>query len=102
MPDDLLRHGHRPSEAVLEARLRTRLDGVDDPSAALRVIAHELLPLDAERTSAIRVASAFGARALHEPSLGEEVGARPRPALRCGQPHPPSPAGRTDPGAART
>jgi AcrR family transcriptional regulator len=73
--DDLLRHAYRRSEAAIEARIESRLEGVTDRRAALRAIVLELLPLDPERLFAIRVAAAFAVRALYEPALEREVGA---------------------------
>jgi AcrR family transcriptional regulator len=73
--DDLLRHAYRRSEAMIEARIERRLEGVDDPREALRGILLELLPLDAERLFAIRVAAGFAVRGLYEPALEREVGA---------------------------
>jgi AcrR family transcriptional regulator len=73
--DDLLRHAYRHSEAAIEARIERRLQGVTSPRAALRGIVLEFLPMDAERTFAIRVATAFAVRALYEPALEREFGA---------------------------
>jgi AcrR family transcriptional regulator len=73
--DDLLRHAYRRSEAAIEARIESRLEGVTDRRVALRAIVLELLPLDPERLFAIRVAAAFAVRALYEPALEREVGA---------------------------
>lgn len=73
--DDLLRHAYRRSAAAIQARIERRLESVESPRAALRGIALEFLPLDAERRFAIRAATAFGVRALYEPSLAGEMSA---------------------------
>jgi AcrR family transcriptional regulator len=73
--DDLLRHAYKRSEAAIQARIERRLEDVTDSGEALRVILHELLPLDAERLFAIRVGTAFAVRALYEPALEREIGA---------------------------
>lgn len=71
--DELLRHAYRQIEAELSARIEQRLEGVADPRAAIRVVLEEFLPLDPPRVKAIRVATAFGVRALHSPQLAGEL-----------------------------
>lgn len=71
--DALLRHAYRQIEAELEGRIEARLVGVTDAREAIRVVLEEFLPLDAPRMKAIRVATAFGVRALHSPALADEL-----------------------------
>lgn len=71
--DALLRHAYRQIEAELGARIERRLEGVPDARAAIRVLLEEFLPLDPPRVKAIRVATAFGVRALYSPALAGEL-----------------------------
>ncbi len=71
--DALLRHAYKAIEAELEGRIDARLVGVADVRAAVRVVLEEFLPLDAARMKIIRVATAFGVRALHSPALADEL-----------------------------
>lgn len=71
--DELLRHAYRQIEAELSARIERRLEDVPDARAAIRILLEEFLPLDPPRVKAIRVATAFGVRALHSPALAGEL-----------------------------
>ncbi|MFK0293835.1 TetR/AcrR family transcriptional regulator [Streptomyces sp. NPDC090442] len=63
---DALRHLHAENERI--ARARIRFDPAD-PRALLRDVLDEFLPLDAQRTAALRVFAAYYARSLTDPAL---------------------------------
>lgn len=53
------------------ARARALITSTPDPRRRIRDLLHELLPLDDERESELRVALAFSARSVYNPRLSE-------------------------------
>ena len=65
-----LRMLHRDNERRATTRIQALRD-VADPRVLLRATLEELLPLDDERRSALRVFTAYYARSLTDPALAE-------------------------------
>ena len=65
---DALRMLHAENERI--ARSRIRFDATD-PRALLRAVLDEFLPVDAQRTTALRVFAAYYARSLTDPALAK-------------------------------
>lgn len=65
---DALRMLHAENERI--ARSRIGSDGTD-PRALLRAVLDEFLPVDAQRTTALRVFAAYYARSLTDPALAK-------------------------------
>ena len=71
--DAMLRHAYRRIGEDLGARAEERADAAATPREAIREVLLELLPLDARREAAVRISTAFAARALQAPALADEL-----------------------------
>lgn len=94
---DALRLLHEENERI--ARTRIRFDPAD-PRGLLRSVLDEFLPLDAQRTAALRVFAAYYARSLTDPALARVFlpGDHPLEELVAGILATARDAGRTAPG----
>jgi TetR/AcrR family transcriptional regulator, transcriptional repressor of bet genes len=71
--DDMLLYAYRHVGQDLGDRAEERANAATSVKGAIREVMLELLPLDARRMAALRVALAFATRAITTPALAEEL-----------------------------